>query len=298
MRLLTYQGHATFGWSNTQDKQQQKPENENKLNGLLSAVLITAIVLVLFDDVSHNGLFGCSNGRFVSFLQSIHAIDRYWWRSQYFARSLAGTTMLKFAGSTLISLFIGAEPIWWSSKRHTVSFLIAYAVVRSDSKESAWLSDRMRSHASAQASLGLVAAVYRLRKMIFVAECTQYVGQWGALCLGLVAFSAANLTMIAEGAAVSVMSLQSEPVRTPNLRDTLLRNSLMMALLIWGSGSAYLCIQNLCNLLVLLYLVYYYNRDVLSRMARKWTYPKAAQQMRRRFSFVDSITATDKTKSE
>ena len=184
---------------------ERKRERPHWIISLAGLVFCAAAVV---DEVSFAGgtgsLLGSSNGRWVSFFKSVHGTNYYWYKSRYASRSVFGALILKFAGSTLVSLALGKRTIWVASPRHVVSFLLAFSLVRSDSWEARELSGHMRHVPFIQMALNLVAALYELRKMIFVVEqgLTGELGVGYTFLVGVAAFSAANLIMSCEGAAI------------------------------------------------------------------------------------------------
>lgn len=151
------------------------------------------------DEIAYAGtLLGSSNGRWVSFFKSVHQTNYFWYKSRFVSRSVIGAILLKFVGSTVISLSLGKTTIWSTSPRHVVSFLLAFAFVRSDSWEARELSGHMRHIPTASLGLNLMAALYKLRKLNFLVDHSPQLGTVPTLLVGIVAFSAANCIMAAE----------------------------------------------------------------------------------------------------
>ena len=96
-------------------------------------VLGSVLVAIVSEIASEAAFFGASNGRYISFLKSVHSTNYYWFRSRYTSRSIVGSLVLKYAGSTIISMCLHTTPIWSTNPRHVVSYLLAFALVRSDS---------------------------------------------------------------------------------------------------------------------------------------------------------------------
>ena len=78
-------------------------------------------------------LLSSRSGMLVMFGKSLHSINHYWFRTRYISRTVFGCFVLKFIGSTLISLvLLGRPPSWYSEQHHVTSFLLAFCMVRSD----------------------------------------------------------------------------------------------------------------------------------------------------------------------
>ena len=128
-------------------------------SAVLNGVCLILLVAVLHIEVSSvEGLLGSSNGRVVSFLKSLHMTNYYYVRSRYTSRSVVGCMVLKFIGSTIISVALG-EGLLIASPRHLLSFLWAFSLVRSDSVEATQLSRHMRHSLAFNVLLNLIAAL-------------------------------------------------------------------------------------------------------------------------------------------
>jgi len=238
---------------------------------------LTALIQEYYEGHS---LLGSSNGRMVSFLTSVHAVNTYWPKSRFLSRSVLGTMILKFAGSTVISLGLGVEPIWLSSPRHAVSFLVAFSLVRSDTIEATTLSVHMRHLSSACFSLNVLAALYKLRKMIFLVDTTPIWGTPAVLAMGTLAFSAANLLMSIEHFllrsthAVRSDLSASSPRSTSSLEDvicpprtrlSLWRNFVCLLLLSCGRH-CHVYLYTAAKMLAFALCAYFYNEKLLLRL--------------------------------
>ena len=188
-----------------------------------------SFLLALVSELFYDGyaLFGGSNGRLISFLKSVHSANYYYPKSRHLARSLIGSLMLKFAGSTVLSLAISELPIWLTSPRHVTSFVLAWCLVRSSSTESAVLADAVaRRPLLAAGVLNGAAALYKLRKLVFLVEAaTARFSLPLALALGVLVFSTSNLVLAAEHLLLPAQPADAaDRVTPPNLRQTFVRN--------------------------------------------------------------------------
>ena len=112
---------AQFWWDApwTLDASRKSPKSQAATAASLGfPVLFLALVSeLLYDSNGGYALFGGSNGRLISFLKSVHSANYYYPKSRHLARSLIGSLILKFAGSTVLSLAISELPIWLTSPR-------------------------------------------------------------------------------------------------------------------------------------------------------------------------------------
>ena len=97
--------------------------------------------------------------------QSLHAINHYWYRTRYISRSVIGCIVLKFIGSSLVSLSLGKQPSWVDNPSYIISFLFAFCLVRSDSLEARELTGHMRYSVPATVGLNLLSALYKMRSL-------------------------------------------------------------------------------------------------------------------------------------
>ena len=263
----------------------------------LSAFLVLGGAL--WHEAAYFDLLGSRNGKMVSFLSSVHMTNYYWPKSRYISRTVLGQLVLKFAGSTLISVYLGVTPIWHQQNpRHVVSFLLAFALVRSDALEARELSEHMRHVPSANALLNVVAALCKLRKVIYLADASTQIGALAAISIGTVAFSAAGIVMTMERVVLAILARAAamaaaaapasridesaafreptaanagggdagaEAVTHPNLPATVLRNFILITLLVAGRQ----CSTHLytgCKLAVLFLLCCHYNKALWHRL--------------------------------
>ena len=219
---------AQFWWDApwTLDASRKSPKSQAATAASLGfPVLFLALVSELFYD--GYALFGGSNGRLISFLKSVHSANYYYPKSRHLARSLIGSLILKFAGSTVLSLAISELPIWLTSPRHVTSFVLAWCLVRSSSTESAVLADAVaRRPLLAAGVLNGAAALYKLRKLVFLVEATTARFSLPlALALGVLVFSTSNLVLAAEHMLLPAQPADAaDRVTPPNLRQTFVRN--------------------------------------------------------------------------
>ena len=154
--------------------------------------------------------------------KSVHSANYYYPRAR-----LIGSLILKFAGSTVLSLAISELPIWLTSPRHVTSFVLAWCLVRSSSTESAVLADAVaRRPLLAAGVLNGAAALYKLRKLVFLVEAaTARFSLPLALALGVLVFSTSNLVLAAEHMLLPAQPADAaDRVTPPNLRQTFVRN--------------------------------------------------------------------------
>jgi hypothetical protein len=202
---------------------------------LASFLVVSSVSLALLHEISHDHrVFGDSNGRLVSFLKSVHSTNYYFFRSRYVSRSLIGGLVLKYFGSTVLSLVLGEAPIWSTSPRHVISFMLAFALVRSDTIEAKELSRHMRHHAAGSFVLNFVAALSKLRKVVWVAEHTNAsaLGVFLTILLGGVTFSMGNMIMTLENATVDFFGGSATVITPPQLQKSLVRNLLTIGLVV------------------------------------------------------------------
>ncbi len=168
----------------------------------LSTTLLGCVLLVcLLAEMATDGesLLSSHNGMLIKFGKSLHSINFYWFRTRYISRTVFGCFVLKFIGSTLVSLvLLGRPPSWYLEPHQLICFLLAFSMVRSDSLEARELSSHMRYAAPATIALNFVAALHKMRSLVHLAELRPTVGWPAALGVGTLAFSACNALMAAE----------------------------------------------------------------------------------------------------
>mmetsp|Transcript_12793 Transcript_12793/g.40355 ORF Transcript_12793/g.40355 Transcript_12793/m.40355 type:complete len:308 (+) Transcript_12793:120-1043(+) len=140
--------------------------------------LLFALFIFLFlSDAVHNRL-GSSNGRFISFVDTIRSVAQYRSGLQDPSRGrlragrlllvAAGSFLVKFAATTLVSLIFGKVPLIISGPRHSASFFIGFALL--------WLSPgdvvftTVQSSRAARLLMGMGGGLYKVRKVIFAVE--------------------------------------------------------------------------------------------------------------------------------
>lgn len=119
-------------------------------------------------DIYHGG-FGHSNGRLLSFLDSLNSCYKFRvaiedenprrvWTN--FARAVT----LKFMAGTMTSILLGHNPTLFRGPRHILSFVVAFCIV--------FVSDvvylKMKRSFLSRLCLGVANALYKLRKLMFV----------------------------------------------------------------------------------------------------------------------------------
>ena len=160
-----------------------------------------------------------------------------WYRTEIVSRSVLGCTILKFIGPVIFALSLGRPAIPSSSQ--ITSFLLAFALVRSDALEARELSCHMRYTSRCTVALNLMAALYKLRKFLSLLEDSKILGLPVTLLVGTLAFSSCNTFMALEslvGRYVPRMlsgKSGSEP-RYPNIVATFRRHFLFLLLLLAG----------------------------------------------------------------
>ena len=165
---------------------------------------------------------------------------------------MVGCLVLKFIGSTLVSLAFGRTPSVITNPEYIISFLIAFCLVRSDSIEARELSGHMRYAAPLPVALNLAAALYKMRSLSHLIEDAPIaVGPVSTLLCGTIAFSACNALMASEAwlldlyrSSVSKAAAGSKPAKParqsqdiPNLRQTLCRHLFYLIMLMAGHRS-------------------------------------------------------------
>ena len=271
---------ADFAWSH----QQPNSKHKSVPNALVNGACLVLLVVVLHIEVSYD-LLGSSNGRVVSFLKSLHMTNYYWPRSRYTSRSMLGCMVLKFAGSSIISVALG-EGLLIASPRHILSFLWAFSLVRSDSVEAIQVARHMRHSLAFNVLLNLVAGLYKFRKLVFLAGASPALGVSCTVLVGTFAFTASTILMALEAAVLSwaqaraagasrapfsarppAIVSKAGAVQPPNVRSGLRRNFGMLCVLLLGqrSGDAPFAAAKVG---VLLYLCYYYNKGATQLRVR------------------------------
>lgn len=161
-----------------------------------------------------------------------------WYRTVFISKSVLGCLVLKFIGSSLVSLSHGNMPSWVDHPSYIISFLFAFCLVRSDSIEARELCGHMRYAAPATVALNLAAALYKMRSISHLAERADILGPLATLAYGTFAFSACNALMVIEHVLLSRLSLSAaleasaKKTATPDLRVTLKRHFGYLGLLL------------------------------------------------------------------
>mmetsp|Transcript_9619 Transcript_9619/g.27073 ORF Transcript_9619/g.27073 Transcript_9619/m.27073 type:complete len:307 (-) Transcript_9619:50-970(-) len=156
----------------------------------VSSLLFALFIFLFIRDAVHNRL-GSSNGRFISFVDTIRSVAQYRSGLQDASRKHLGlcrlllialaSFLVKFAASTLVSALFGKVPIVLSGPRHTASFFVGFALL--------WLSpgDVVFSHVqnsrAVRLLLGMGGGLYKMRKVIFAVEAATTAR--GGLCLAV-----------------------------------------------------------------------------------------------------------------
>ena len=146
-----------------------------------------------------------------------------WFRTTYISRSVIGCFVLKFIGSSLVSLSQGRVPSFVDHPSYVISFLLAFCLVRSDSIESASLSSHMRYAAPATIALNLAAALYKMRSLSHLVEEAGVLGSAATLVYGTLAFSACNLLMVLEAFFLQHAKSTPQPQPQPQPPQTQLQ---------------------------------------------------------------------------
>lgn len=156
----------------------------------VTPLLFALFIFLFIRDAVHNRL-GSSNGRFISFVDTIRSVAQFRsglqdpsCKSPGFLRMsliAVASFLVKFAASTLVSVIFGKVPIVLSGPRHTASFFIGFALL--------WFSPRDLVFATVQNSravrllLGMGGGLYKMRKVIFAVEAATT--ERGGLCLAV-----------------------------------------------------------------------------------------------------------------
>lgn len=169
-----------------------------------------------------------------------------WYRATYISQSVLGCLVLKFIGSSLVSIALGDTPSIITNPEYIISFLVAFCLVRSDSIEARELASHMRYSAPLPVALNLAAALYKMRALSHFAERADVHGPGVTLVFGTLAFSACNALMVAEAwllqrprgttsgrpPAQPTPSCSPPQQQIPNLSMTLLRHCAYLAALL------------------------------------------------------------------
>lgn len=172
-------------------------------------IVAVIIVEVLAYEFVHKGLWAVSNGRVLSFCDSIYSMYRYRLLKPIYLEDdvsstgsggsvihrkrnnnglrpratsvyallspsnspkrrialVAGATLCKYGGGTLVSLMLGETPVWLQGYRHIMSFLGAFAVMQMFPGDLPFRF--LRRSILVQAVLFWACALYQLRKIVF-----------------------------------------------------------------------------------------------------------------------------------
>ena len=133
---------------------------------------------LLYNDFQRSRLFG-SNGRFVSFMQSVESVYKYKLgrnilsstqscRKNFFyvAYIISMCFVLKFAPGTLTSVWLGLTPTWLQGRRHILSFFIALCWIQFSPRKLGF--SLFYNNIACRMILNTAAAIYKLRKLIFL----------------------------------------------------------------------------------------------------------------------------------
>jgi len=247
----------------------------------LGWVLLACVLAEMAMD--GESLLSSRSGMLVMFGKSLHSINHYWFRTRYISRTVVGCFVLKFIGSTLISLvLLGRPPSWYSEQHHVISFLLAFCMVRSDALEAKELSGHMRYAAPATIALNFVAALQKMRSLVSLVEKRHEVGRVAVLGFGTLAFSACNALMVAEAyclrRAATRPAASEVEVRTPCMRTTLCRHAFALALLLAAQPAGSRLGYALAKCAVLGMLFRAYNDGLLMHEATPTTPAQAPAQ--------------------
>jgi len=180
----------------------------------VSMLMVLYSLFDFFSDFMYRGL-GASNGRWVSFLQSVESAYSYRiqmpfranknvalsprskirlrrgsvyyagsdrneiWRKLYLG-FICG--WLKFGTGTFISIMLGVEPVLAKSWRHFASFGVALMCIQLTPKDMFFqrLSAKNTRGLFLRLCMFVACAIYKLRKMTFVVHTTRILGyRWG-----------------------------------------------------------------------------------------------------------------------
>eukprot|EP00038_Savillea_parva_P023763 m.42247 g.42247 ORF g.42247 m.42247 type:complete len:459 (-) comp6248_c0_seq1:325-1701(-) len=172
---------------------------------LLHAALWTAVVMAVSQVVMYElwtkGLWASSNGRVLSFCDSLYSMFRYRGMRPkvaprtphinqtrrransirernfyyFFADNKSTREQLavlwwaficKFGGGTLVSLILGETPTWLQGPRHIGSFLLSFYLVQGSPGD--WVNRWLRNEFVVQVFLYSACALYKMRKVVFV----------------------------------------------------------------------------------------------------------------------------------
>ena len=274
-------------WSGSSTRQQR-----TSMPTWLFIFLLAACLVLDGLEEEGDGILSSHNGLFMKFVKSLHAINHYFFATSYTSRSLLGCFVLKFAGSSLVSLSLGRVPSWTEKPGHCISFLIAFSLVRSDSLEATELSAHMRYAAHASIALNLLSALYKMRALSHLVDESHLLGRGPTLHVGTLAFSTCKALMamefwclrrwrvsrlraaptaaptptiaapIAKEPVSSSTKLAMTPV-APDMRVTVGRHFAYLSLLMLGRESGSRIAYSLCKIVVLGVLFAMYNNGLL-----------------------------------
>jgi hypothetical protein len=258
------------------------------------------LLLEMATEEHGEGILSSHNGMLMKFFKSLHAINHCEWphactalllscackqllkgcangalaadyfATRYVSRSLIGCFILKFVGSSLVSLSLGRVPSWTDNPSHCISFLIAFSLVRSDSLEARELSGHMRYAAPASVALNLIAALYKMRALSHLINEASFLGHIPTLLVGTLAFSTCKLLMAVEFWVLEYAHSKSsadavglEAVKAPAMRQTLARHFAYLFLLLIGKETNSRLAYSLAKVAVLGALFAKYNEGLL-----------------------------------
>mmetsp|Transcript_34191 Transcript_34191/g.102054 ORF Transcript_34191/g.102054 Transcript_34191/m.102054 type:complete len:308 (-) Transcript_34191:48-971(-) len=147
------------------------------LRGEVAPLLFALFIFLFTFDAVHNRL-GSSNGRFISFVDTVRSVAQFRSGLQDPSRKrlgfgrlfviFAASFLVKFAATTLVSLLFGKVPLILSGPRHSTSFFLGFALL--------WLSpgdvvfDVVQNSRAVRLLLGMGGGLYKMRKVIFAVE--------------------------------------------------------------------------------------------------------------------------------
>lgn len=166
-----------------------------------AVIVLTTLAFSFFviADACQGGL-GTSNGRMVSFLNSLNSVASYRRQRRVLIRSNGASSspvserrrsellyvrsprnclahrlklfllnfLAKFGSQSLGSLMIGATPVILKGPRHMASWLVAFACIQLCPRDSVFI--KLQTHASLLLVVRVGCALYKLRKFNFVAD--------------------------------------------------------------------------------------------------------------------------------
>lgn len=254
-------------WSGLQPARESKSTMLS--TGVLGLIMASCMLLEVLTEGRGGGLLSSHNGQLMKFFKSLHAINHYWYRARYISRSVVGCMLLKFIGSSLVSLALGKQPSWIDHPSYIISFLLAFCLVRSDSLEAHELSGHMRYVAPATVALNLLAALYKMRSLSHLVDQSDVLGVLGTLVFGTIAFSACNMLMVAEARLLELYGRSARrgsplpSVQTPIVSQTLMRHFAYLALLLGARATLSRLVYLMAKVIILTTLFSNYNKGLL-----------------------------------